>query len=52
MTPLQTKIARQREHTVAQLPPIPDCDGVSDCYFSAAGELSREASLGGYVGGN
>ena len=37
---------------VATLPPIPDCDGVSDCYFSAAGALAREATLRRDVGGN
>jgi hypothetical protein len=23
---------------------IPDCDGVTDCYFSAAGELARQVA--------
>jgi hypothetical protein len=30
----------------AALPPIPDCDGVSDCYFSAAGALARVIAEG------
>lgn len=24
--------------------PISDCDGVTDCYFCAAGDLAREAA--------
>lgn len=24
---------------------IPECDGVEDCYFCAAGELARAAAL-------
>lgn len=38
MTPIQMP--------AAALPPIPDCDGVSDCYFSAAGELARVIAEG------
>ncbi len=48
MTPLQLKNARQREQQglALWLAQIPDCDGTSDCFFCAAGELARRTAEG------
>lgn len=42
MNHVQKLIAQRRSHEIlAERAPIPECDGVSDCYFCAAGDLAR-----------